>query len=514
MNKLATILIVFLVVTSLSSMAEEAVPNFASNPTIHQISAENGGVKNFFQKMKERIRYRRAVRKYGQANVDKYGHENIEKYGLKKLDNYGLANIEKYGIANLDKYEPENLEKYGLAIIEKYGLANLEKYRLQDIERLGLPTLQKYGDSKFNTFREFGSIQHIRYVPVNSPLDFEYDVLYYIPESLRNQDNLKTIVFLHGGGSSTMTREGSLNVARMYINDLKSVADSLGVVLIAPSGSAINWGGHMISYLKDLAQTVRTDLPADPNRIALTGHSMGGMGITRSAHWFADEFSFFMPVAAGMDERHQTERHLRPYFNMTYYHYQGLNDHFQTFITRCNAQQRNIDALEAQYGKESKFTLEFHNGSHNYPKAAYQARLGRLLNDNPRDLYQKELHGMLYYRHEVRNDQWSNGNEYFLGPRDRYFWLKGQEFAQELKVALVDTSIEGNQINIQIEEGVVKTLRVYISKKMVDLANPIKIVVNGKIKFEEMADLNADMSFERSRDSGFIFESFVDIDVK
>lgn len=360
------------------------------------------------------------------------------------------------------------------------------------------------------TFDKFGSVEKIKYRPVNSPLSFEYDVIYYIPAKLKNQKNLKTLVFLHGGGASTSDRAGSMRVAKMYFRDMKKMADELGVVMVAPSGSGLNWGGHMLAYLEDLVETIKTDLDVDPNAIGLTGHSMGGMGITRSYMWLADEFAFFMPVAAGMDPRYFKEKLLATMFNTTYYHLQGLYDHFDIFVERVNLQHIEMTLLEKKYKEKSGWSKEFYDEGHNYPYKLYKQRLETLLKTTKRDLYQKKLRGLLLYRNETLVNQWSNGIEFYLAPRERYFWVEAKEFSIEKKAIEFVAEVKKNNININIKDGV-KTLRVYLSSQMLKLKKPVTITINGVEYFNDIADMNLDMSAQRKQDPGFIFESYVDI---
>jgi hypothetical protein len=39
------------------------------------------------------------------------------------------------------------------------------------------------------------------------------------------------------------------------------------------------------------------------------------MGISRMAIWLVDQYSFFMPLAAGIEEKHATEKRILPLFN-------------------------------------------------------------------------------------------------------------------------------------------------------------------------------------------------------
>ena len=363
--------------------------------------------------------------------------------------------------------------------------------------------------SKNNIFKKIGEFAKIDFKPQNSKANFIYDVYYYIPKNISTKTNLNTLVFMHGGGASTSDRAGSTRVINMYKNDLMTLADTLGFILVMPSGSGQNWGGHLLSYFKDLNEVIRKDLPVNKNKIALSGHSMGAMGITRSAHWLADEYSFFMPMAGGIQDNYNVPKYLSTYFNTNYYHIQGLKDHFQIFVERSKKQKENIEALELEYGKKSGFGLEFYNGGHNYDLVIFADRLKEKFKNTSRNLYQKELYPIFYNRDEVIVDQWSNGNEYYLAPRDRYFWLKAIDFYTDKVVIDGTAKINDNKININLAEGV-KTLRVYLSSKLVDMNKAVEITVNNKVMSNEVPKVKTD-SVESQRDASFVFESYVDI---
>lgn len=362
-------------------------------------------------------------------------------------------------------------------------------------------------------FSQRGVVSSIQWAPENYTTGFKFDIFYYIPATLTDTTNAKSMIFLHGGGQSTMTREGSARVARSYIEDLKTIADQLGLVLIAPSASGLNWSGQTRTMMRDLAKLVRVDLKVDPNKMALSGHSMGGMGITRNYMWLTDQFSFIMPIAAGMDEKVMTEENLVQNFNTTYYHMQGLADHFDVFITRCRLQDQKVKELEALYGKKSGFKLELYNGSHNYDKTLMTKRLIELYKLN-RNFYQNELHGSLYYANEIME---YNGIKFNFLPTPKYFWVEGISFDANMPRTRTNfkAKIENNEIHFTItnkETSSLRRARFYISKKQADLQQPVRVIVNNELKFEGKISINPTITSD-STDAGFLFDGFVEVDV-
>ncbi len=198
--------------------------------------------------------------------------------------------------------------------------------------------------------------------------DFSYDIFYYIPASLEKTQNAPALIFMHGGGDSTLTREGAIKTVQRYAPDLISLAEELKFILVLPSSNGLNWGGHTRGFIRDLAKLVRKDLKVDPNNFGLAGHSMGGMGITRSAQWLTEQFSFFLPLAAGMDPLGATEENLVSNFNTVYEHQQGLKDDFQIFIERCQNQEKVMKELEDKYHLTSGLIIKYYDGPHNYDR--------------------------------------------------------------------------------------------------------------------------------------------------
>jgi hypothetical protein len=361
-------------------------------------------------------------------------------------------------------------------------------------------------------FKSIGSIASFAWAPERYQNDFRYDIFYYIPESIKEEKNVPALVFNHGGGSSTMNREGSIRAVNLYINDLKRLADELKIIVVLPSANGLNWGGHTRGLVRDLARLVRKDLEVDVNRIGLSGHSMGGMGITRSYLWVADEFSFFLPMAAGMDVNHQTEEHLNKVFNIPYIHLQGKRDHFEIFITRCEEQLRRTKELELKYNQFSMFDMVFYEGSHNYDYELFKSKVNRMMGAFPRDLYQKELWGSL---HTVNSVNTENGIAYDYDSEARYFWVEARE--TDLSVAeRIDfhANIDGQKIFIDLKEipKQSRAIRIYLSSKMMDLSQTIEIYLNGSLMEtrlpREMTNIIND-----PHDPGFVFEDYIDLKI-
>ncbi len=357
-------------------------------------------------------------------------------------------------------------------------------------------------------FKSIGKVSSFQWAPSHYQSEFKYDILYYIPEGLRNKESVKSLIFMHGGGSSTSTREGSLKVASSYMQGtLVRLANELQMAVVVPSAAGLNWGGHTIGMIRDLTRLFRSEVSVDHNNIGLSGHSMGGMGIGRSFPFLADEFAYFLPMAAGIDEKIQTEDHLNKVFNVPYVHLQGLKDHFTIFKDRCEEQKVRTKALETKYGRKSLLEVIYYNGSHNHDYNLMKSTIVRL-QKSPRNLYQDTLYGSLQYNDNFYTE---NNIRFHQGPFPRYFWIKIIEAAGGTPERLDFTaSIKNNIVKVNFKQSPknIKRVRIYLTKKLINPDREMKIVVNNRLIETRMLQHYPRID---KIDHGYLFDDYVDL---
>lgn len=363
-------------------------------------------------------------------------------------------------------------------------------------------------------FKKTGVVDRFLWAPPQYTTGFKYDIFYYIPASLDLTQKNKAIIFMHGGGSSTMTREGSANVVISYLQNIVKLAETQKAILVMPSGSGLNWGGHTRGLIREVAKLIRYELKTDPDKMTLAGHSMGGMGITRNSFFLADQFNVIMPIAAGIDPVYLVEDNLITRFNVPYHHVQGLKDHFDVFVTRTQDEVKFMKALEAKMGRPSYYKATFTEDAHNYNLAVLNQLMSGYF-QKKRNLYQPKLYGSFYYNNTIVTD---NNIRYNVLPTAEYFWLEVIQFLPSTTGVrtFFETDIKSNVIEIKIKTPAhnISTLRVYVSRKMVDLAKPVTIKVNGVKKFAGVIALNTNniaQTIVKKKDFGFLFDNYVDI---
>lgn len=330
-------------------------------------------------------------------------------------------------------------------------------------------------------FETTGEVSSFQWAPDRYRSDFRYDVLYYIPESIKDKSSVKTLIMMHGGGQSTLTREGSLRTAKIYMNlGLTKLAEELQMIVVVPSASGLNWGGHTVGMIRDLNQLLRKELSVDHNNMGLAGHSMGGMGIGRSYLWLADEFAYFLPIAAGIDSALQTTHHLNKAFNVPYVHLQGVKDHFKIFIERCIQHLNNIANLEILYDRKSKFELVFYDGDHDYSYDLLKSHVARL-QLMPRNLFQRKLYGSLYYNDNFYTE---NNITYHQNSSRRYFWIELIEATgsgpkrMDFTASIRDNTVH---LNYDVRPPEFKRLRIRLSERLIDRNKPVYFYENGRL---------------------------------
>lgn len=358
-------------------------------------------------------------------------------------------------------------------------------------------------------FTRSGELGSFRWTPPTYTTGFEYDILYYIPKSVAINPLHKrnAIVFLHGGGSSTLTREGSFSVAEMYSDDFIKIAEAQKLIVVLPSGSGLNWGGHTRVFLRELVTLMKAELPVDPNKIGLIGHSMGGMGITRSAYLLADQFAFAMPVAAGMDPKHMTEENLLGLYNIPYHHVQGLNDHFAEFPVRAKLHAEKMAELELKTGLDFPFQLTLTTTAHNYDFNQLSSIIQNQFAISTRNPFQKTLFGTMIYANRILTE---NGISYDYTPSPNYFWVEASQYKpSETNVRNdFEAKINGNSITINLK-GIhnIQKLKVHLSSDLVDLKKPVQVTQNGQVRVQAMPTL-------KTPNSASPYPAYVEFEIK
>ena len=120
--------------------------------------------------------------------------------------------------------------------------------------------------------------------------------LYVPPEAANPSEPRPLILFLHGAGET-----GSNNTAQVNgnIDNLLANAKSRGAFLYAPQATTFTWGDTTrTSDVMAMIDEAIVDFNIDPERLYVTGLSMGGGGVWNMLSRFEDRFAAAVPICA------------------------------------------------------------------------------------------------------------------------------------------------------------------------------------------------------------------------
>lgn len=124
---------------------------------------------------------------------------------------------------------------------------------------------------------------------------------YYLFVPNNPQKNMPIIVFLHGaveiGKVELLQDYGIVSVTK------ELYGDDFPFLLLLPCTHYPSWtAGNVPGTLKALIESVSSEYETDPERITITGHSLGAVGTWKMVSLYADFFSAAVPISCGIDE--------------------------------------------------------------------------------------------------------------------------------------------------------------------------------------------------------------------
>lgn len=120
--------------------------------------------------------------------------------------------------------------------------------------------------------------------------------LYVPPESVDPANPRPLILFLHGAGE---TGTDNLSQINSNIDNLLQGAKDNGAFLYAPQATTFTWADSTrTANVMSMIDQALLDFNVDPNRLYVTGLSMGGGGVWNMLNRFHDRFAAGVPIAA------------------------------------------------------------------------------------------------------------------------------------------------------------------------------------------------------------------------
>jgi acetyl esterase/lipase len=329
----------------------------------------------------------------------------------------------------------------------------------------------------------------------------------YVPASYQPTRKTPLVVVGHGGNSQ-MSAEYARSTAHSYISSYRPMADgTLGAILVAPA-TTVGWGPLGDVLIEAVISKTIREYNIDPDRIAITGQSMGGHLTWRSAMNHGDRYAAFSPQSGGYAS--YVDDHI-------------IENVFGTvgYVTYGTTEPYDLDLTNDRLGawlKEHKYpwTIVKKSGGHEIYTDEIPA-IATVFAASTRNLYPART-----FLHAVGELRYPNANtptgESIAGRPLRWNFRNWIEVEPRPEVAAGVTFYGENKGNnrLEIQSNGVRHLNVLLHPKMVDLASPVTIVVNGEVKHAAVVPTDLSQLLERVReldDRGRIYHASVPIDI-
>ncbi|MBN1394950.1 MAG: hypothetical protein JW959_08000 [Pirellulales bacterium] len=348
-------------------------------------------------------------------------------------------------------------------------------------------------------------------------VDYKTSFFLVVPKSYKPENAAPLLIVGHGGNGA-MSADYATKATLSGILPWLPIVEKNGMILVAPL-SERGWGAIGNSIILSLISWTQRQVNIDPDRIYLTGHSMGGHLCHRSAIFLPDRWAAVSPMSGGydyVDEKHPKAS--RAMINVPGYATFGKKEPYD-----INKYNHKID----NWAKANKFDwihVEKPGGheifSDELPKIA------AFMLARPRNLYRDRVYGYatttVVYDTPGTNPKWSQQHTWNSDrpiQRSTFHWLRmypltldAPEGKREQRVWAV---YEGDNRFKLISENARK-VRIYLHPKMVDFSEPIVVEVNGEKVFDEKVEPDMKTMLELVRefdDRGRIFHAAIDVDI-
>lgn len=179
---------------------------------------------------------------------------------------------------------------------------------------------------------------------VQVPVKMNY--LLYLPEGYEERDSWPLLLFLHGAGE----RGDDLEMVKKHgPPKLVEAGQSLPFVVVSPQCPKNRWWTSQLLDLSALLDEIESKYKIDPNRIYVTGLSMGGFGTWALAAYSPERFAAIVPICGG-GEGLIARMQLR---QLPVWAFHGAKD----AIVPLQRSEDMIRALQAAGHKEAKLTV-------------------------------------------------------------------------------------------------------------------------------------------------------------
>ncbi len=368
------------------------------------------------------------------------------------------------------------------------------------------------------------------------------DLLYFnVPKSYQTDRAAGLIIFMHGGGKTTPREHPRLFMDDSDTGEIDKDGDprqigdvfaATGMIAVGPSApwdesSNARWCVRDADeYLADVIAECKNRFNIDADRVFLIGHSMGGYGAFHHAQRQPDRFAAVVAAAGS--------------WNLAYL--PAIRGTKLCVIQAVNDAQLKVrwHFTDIEYGRQTEKLLSGNGLDHTYLEHDGGHPISFSREDVAKFFRSAEsLRRDPYYSHvalaspvgfhanycfPVKHNRWLTLDESTDGTieYDRLLTNGSKDF-DEWKLRHETSRLEGSAIDaenhgdntIVVKTQNVKRFTVWLHPKMVDIAKPVTVMVNGKTRFEGKVKpslVTALESYERRADWGLIYPVKIEVD--
>lgn len=347
-------------------------------------------------------------------------------------------------------------------------------------------------------------------------VDYSTEYYIYVPESYDPKVAVPLVIVGHGGNGA-MPKGYAAQAAKGGTHPYwTEPASRLGFIVVAPL-SERGWGGIGNSIVLSLLSKVQREYAVDPDRVYVTGHSMGGHLSWRSGIYMPDRWGAVGPMSGGYDFVESKE--VWSLFNIPGYATYGAQEPYN--INKFNNRIR--DWMEE---RDYPWVMMEKEGGHEI-FADELPKVARFFLDNPRDLYRTRVvargGGTMVFDDPGTNEKWGKNHTWKSGraiPASTFHWIRlvplPSDTPKEKTFQELRAENKGKNV-FELTTQNVRKVRIYLHPKMVDFKKPVVVIVNGKEAYNARVtpDLRTMLELVREFDDrGRIFHAAIDLEIK
>lgn len=343
-------------------------------------------------------------------------------------------------------------------------------------------------------------------------VDYQTTFLMFVPKDFDASKPAPLVVVGHGGNSS-MSPERAERTAQMYLRlYAPTMAKEMNAIVVAPV-SGRGWGHIGNSLIFSTVSKVQRLFPIDPDRIYITGQSMGGHMSYRAALTLADRFGAVSPHSGGYD--YVEKKAIANLLNVPGYAIWGKTEPYG-----INTDNRTNQKWASDKGFDWKFVEK--NGGHTI-YVDELPNVAKFFNEHPRDLYRQSVYmrqgGDMKFVKTWGIKGWPEHKVHHESKPLRWnvrHWLEIQPRV-DLGEPLTIHAINKGDNTFEITSQNVRNASIYLHPKMVDMEKPVTFIANGETVFTGVAKPDPTFMLQLVRefdDRGRIFWAKIDFEIE